>query len=242
MFSKDIRSEWEGYVMVGSISKKRQILLNLKRSDRKRLYSRSVFLVIAVIFFISGLSMGENIEYCYDHPLSVADWSDNVTLPKFAPGLGELTGANIRINYTLVHNLNLSNTRNISANITMNLSGNLSLTLPDKTSLVIESSKNRTLLLNPKQDIELNESSNESQTFVLDQFKGFVGSSPEDTVLLPATANTFSLVRSNRVITGVVPSAGASICIIYEFIPARKEGKSNSVTENLPLAKKEGQL
>ncbi|MCX6674117.1 MAG: choice-of-anchor E domain-containing protein [Methanothrix sp.] len=212
------------------------ILANLKRSDGERLHSLSLLLVIVTIFSISGLSMGENLEYCYDHPLSVADWSDNVTLPKFDPSFGELMGAKIRINYILAHDLNFSNTRDNPENITINVLGNLSLTLPDKTSLVVESKKNRTLLLNPKQDMALNESSNESQTFVLHHHEGFIGSSSADTVLLPVAANAFSSVQSSGVITGVVPRAGASICIMYEFIPARGEEINNSGTRNPIIA------
>jgi hypothetical protein len=174
--------------------------------------------------------------------LSIAGWSDNVTLPKFDPGLGELTSAKVLIIYTPSNELNFSNTRDSPANVTINLFGNLSLTLPDKTSLVVESKKNRTLLLNPKQDITLNESSNESQTFVLHQLEGFVGSSSADTVFLPVAANIFSLVQSSSVMTGVTPRAGASICIMYEFIPARGEEINNSGTGNPILAQRKDEI
>jgi hypothetical protein len=85
--------------MAGFFNQRWEILGNLKRSDGEKLYSRSVLLVIAAIFFISGLSMGENLEYCYDHPTSIAGWSDNATLPKFDPVLGELMGAKLSISY-----------------------------------------------------------------------------------------------------------------------------------------------
>lgn len=219
--------------MVGFLDQRWEILGNLKKSDGGRHYSRSVLLVIAAIFSISGLSMGENLEYCYDHPISIAGWSDNATLPKFDPVLGELTGAKLSISYNPNYYLKFSNNENNSANITINAKGNLSLTLPDKTVLVLASNENRTLLLNPLEEISLNESSNKSQIYVLDSLADFRASSSGDKIVLPVAVSTLSSIRSGEVImTRVVPQAKASICIIYEFTPAMKGVINGSGTEN----------
>jgi hypothetical protein len=99
--------------------------------------------------------------------------------------------------------------------------------------LVLASNENRTMLLNPLEEISLNESSNKSQLYVLDSLADFRGSSSGDNVVLPLAVTTLSSIRSDEVImTRVVPQANASICIIYEFAPAMKGVINGSGTEN----------
>jgi hypothetical protein len=115
------------------------------------------------LFLVSGLCMGEDLIYCYDHPISNAGWSDNASLPKFDPGLGELISGKLRVSYNPNYYLKISNQGNNSANVTFDVQGNLSMLLPNKTILVLASRENRTMLLNPSEEISLNESDNRFQ-------------------------------------------------------------------------------
>jgi hypothetical protein len=214
--------------MTSSIDKRFMILECIKRIDRGILFSRYNLLIIIAIFFISGLSMGEDLEYCYDHPTSNAGWSDNATLPKFDPGQGELLSAKVSVSYNPNCYLKISNRGNNSANVTVDLKGNLSLMLPNKTAIVLASSENRTLRLNPSEEISLNESTNKSQIYALEPLKDFLGSSSGDNIVLPISVTTLNSIRSDEVImTQVIPQANASICIIYEFSPSDGKGAIN---------------
>jgi hypothetical protein len=220
--------------VTGCIDEILMIWGRIKGIDRRILYSRYNLLVIIALFSFSGLSMGENLEYCYDHPTSNAGWSDNATFPKFDPGQGELLSAKLRVSYNPNYNLKISNQGNNSANVTVDVQGNLSLALPDKTVLVLASRENRTLLLNPSDEISLNESNNKSQLYALESLEEFLGSSSGDNIVLPVSVTTLSSIQSNEVImTRVIPQANASICIIYEFTPSDGKGVINgSRTQN----------
>jgi hypothetical protein len=106
----------------------------------KRISLFSTFLVLSVLFSLSSLTLGEKIEYCYNPPLNDSgDWSENIVAQKFDPKLGDLHGAQIIANLTLLYDVQASNDRNLSANVTFDCVGNLSLALPDKSVLYTES-------------------------------------------------------------------------------------------------------
>lgn len=176
--------------------------------------------------------MAESLEYCYSHPLSNAGWSDNALLPKFDPGLGELIGANIRMNYNPVYDLDVSNSGNHSTNITINMSGNLSLMLPDKTFLILSTEGTKAKILKPKEKIAFNEPRGKSQIFVLDELGQFKGSSSGESIILPIDATVSCLMSSNQSLnTGADIKANASICIVYEYTPLEQVVINGSGTE-----------
>jgi hypothetical protein len=212
--------------MAGFLNQKLYISESLKNFDRMRSHGFYGLLLIVAIFLISSISIGEKVEYCYDHPTSNAGWSDNATISKFDPELGELISAKLSISYIPNYNLKITNQGNSSANVTFAALGNLSLTQPNKTILVLSSRENRTVLLNPSEEISLNESNNESRLYAIESLEDFLGSSSGDYIVLPVSVTTLSSIRSDEVImTRIIPQANASICIIYEYSPSvRREG------------------
>lgn len=208
--------------MVALIGQIHDIYAKYKRSHPERWYSCQVIIAIIAIFFISGLSMAENLEYCYDHPLSESEWSDNVTFPKFDSSIGELTGAQVRMNFTLQSNFSLTNLGDYAANTTVDVEANLSLTLPGNTPLMMKAEVNRTLYLKSNETLSSNESSNKLQAFDLSNLEGFIGSSSGETVMLPLVVTAYSSVQLNGdIMTELRPLGAASVCIIYEFAPAK---------------------
>ncbi|MEI6104261.1 MAG: choice-of-anchor E domain-containing protein [Methanothrix sp.] len=182
-------------------------------------------------FFYSGACMAENLEYCYDHPLSIGDWSDNATLPKFDSSLGKITDVHIRMNYTLAYNFSLKNIADYAANTSIDIGGNLSLTLPDNTSLTIDAEGNRTVSLSPNETASSSESINRSRSFDLSSFDGFAGSSSGETIILPLTVSTHSsTLFSGDIMTELKSHGAASVCITYEFVPAK--GAQINLSEN----------
>jgi hypothetical protein len=224
--------DWrEGELMASLIDQLFNIHAKFKGCKANGSYFCSIPLVIVAIFLISGLGMGESLEYCYDHPLSAADWSDNVTLPKFNLSLGELTGVQISMNLSLMHDLNLTNSNDIAANISNDVGGNLTLTLPGNNILEIAANENGTLSLSPKEVLSISKSSNNSQSFELTDLDGFAGSSSGDTVLLPIALTSFSSMQmTGGIKADVVPRGAATVCIAYEYIPAEERGISGTGT------------
>jgi hypothetical protein len=209
------------------------MLQNHGSIDRVRWHSRSALFIFVAIYCFSGLCMAESLEYCYSHPLSNAEWSDNALLPKFDTGLGELIGAKIRMIYNPVYDLNVSNNGNHAANITLNMSGNLLLTLPDRTVLVLASGGNKAWQLNPKDKVAINESDRKSQVFVLNTLEYLAGSSSGENIILPIDATVSCLMSSNQsLVTNADIKANASICIIYEYAPFEQVVINGSGTEN----------
>jgi hypothetical protein len=206
--------------MAGFLNQNLYIVKRLKNCDRLRPHPFYGLLVIVVIFFISGISIGEKIEYCYDHPISNAGWSDNATFSKFDPESGKLISAKLSIIYNPSYNLKIANQGNNTANVTIEANGDLSLALPNKTVLVLSSRENRTLLLNPLEEISINVSNNKSQLYAIESLEDFIGSSSGDSIVIPLSVTTLSSIRSDEVImTRVIPQASALICIIYEYSP-----------------------
>lgn len=194
------------------------------RCNYKRWCSCQAIIAIIAIFFISGLSMAENLEYCYDHPLSKSEWSDNATFFKFNSSIGELTGAQVKMNFTLQSNFSLTNLGDYPANTTVHAKANLSLTLPGNDPLMMDAEVNKTLYINSNETLSSNESSNKLQTFDLSNLEGFIGSSSGETVILPLAVTTSSSVQLNGdIMTELRPLGAASVCIIYEFVPAKGE-------------------
>lgn len=207
--------------MTGCIDERFMISECINRIDRVILYCRYISFVIITFFLASGLCMGEDLIYCYDHPISNAGWSDNASLPRFDPGLGELISGKLSVSYNSNYYLKISNQGNNSANVTVDVQGNLSLVLPNKTVLVLASRENRTLLLNPSEEMSLNESDNKFQIYTLESLEDFLGSSSGDNIVLPISVTTLNSIQSDEVImTRVIPQANASICIIYEYSPS----------------------
>jgi hypothetical protein len=191
-----------------------------KESDSGRSISYVLIILLSGIF-CSGVCMAENLEYCYDHPLGKLDWSDNATLPKFDPSLGELTGIKIMMNFALIYNYSLSNLGDYASNSSIDVGGNLSMTLPDKTSLTIDAHGNKTIPLDSKENASSMESCNQSQSFDLGNLDWFIGSSPGEMVILPLIVNTQNSVQmGGEIKTEIKPRGAASICITYEFAPA----------------------
>ena len=212
---------------VGFISQIWAILANLRRSDAEGLHYLSVLFVILAIFSLSGLCLGDNVEYCYDHPFNdSADWSENITAQMFDPRLGELSGAQIIMNFTIMQDVNVSNKRDLPVNMTFNAGGNLSLTLPDKRALHVEFVNNRTLLSAPNKEMVFSESGSKNQSISLDesQLKKFIASSPGETIMLPLVAVSFGSFEADGALWfGVTSKSRASICILYHYSPAGSE-------------------
>jgi hypothetical protein len=206
--------------------------------------SFSFFLVLVMLFSLSGLSLGEKIEYCYNHPLNKSmNWSENIAARMFDPNLGELNGAQIIMNLTILQDVNASNDMDTPVNVTFNTGGNMSLTLPDKSALYVESVSNRTESLAPTRKLDLNESTSKTQNLSLDesQLKRFIASSPNETITLPLVAVFFSSFKADGGLSyGVASKTRSSICIVYDYSASDREKIGRSVSDGLSSSNKEG--
>lgn len=183
---------------------------------------RLSMLIIILVLLSIGVCMAENIQFCADYPLNFADWSENASLQKFDSRLGELTGAQIRMNLTLEHDIAASNKRDMQINVSMDTGANLSLQLPNKECINIESANNWTFALKPNGEKSFNESYERFKTFSVDpeQLRDFIGSSSGDRLNLPVQVKTASSFASDGA-SGyyIITRAGASVCIVYEYVP-----------------------
>lgn len=195
----------------------------------KRLSSFSIFLVLAVLFSLSSLSLGKEIEHCYDTPWNdSAEWSEKIAAQMFDPSLGELNGAKITMNITILPDVHASNKGNTSANATIDCGGNLSLALPDNSVLSVESAINRTELLAPTRNLDINESTSKTENLSLDesQLKRFIASSPNETIILPlVAASHISFTADSALMFGVALKTRASVCIVYDYSAAKEQSE-----------------
>jgi len=115
--------------------------------------SLSLFLLLAVQ---STGALAATISYSssYGVPVGVQpDWNTNLSLAKFNPGLGTLTGVTVSLTGNIfgsigVENMNLTDTRTINAALTASMTVNL----PNAATLTANPTSNQTFIL-PKFDL-----------------------------------------------------------------------------------------
>lgn len=181
-------------------------------------------LVLAFLFSLFGSSLGEEVEYCYEAPLNDSPgWSHDIVAQMYDPSLGDLVGAQITINFTIVRDVQASNQGNSSANVTFNGSGNLSLVLPDKSVFRMESLIDLADMLATKNELNSNKSISKIQNLSLDksQLKMFTASHPNETITMPLEVSSQISFTSDGPLTSEVDlKSRAAVCIEYDYSAA----------------------
>ena len=191
-----------------------------------KLLTMAILMVSISAWLLSASAEQQN--YCDSIPEMYAGWSSNVTLPKFNPELGTLTGVDLSCEMNLSQELMIENENPEPANFTLMLSGQLTLALPSSDSLSI--SFNRTTGGNLSQYDGLSDYSGSSGTKSITQIpteaatgsisdiSGFLANAPGESIVLPVVMDVSSQTKtSGKSNSGVLSRAGAKVCVSYAY-------------------------
>lgn len=182
------------------------------------------------------IASAETVSFCDSIPMQITDWNSSVTLPKFDPEMGTLTGVDLKSESNLSRDISLENMNNNSANFALFLMGGLLIELPNSESIsqnVNQSFEGRLSGFDGSKDYSAPSGLNKSEViavepafksyFAIDDFKAsFVG---EKAVLPVMTSFSTQVQSSGSASSRVTLKAGASVCITYTYEPKiAKEG------------------
>ena len=190
----------------------------------------SVLTTAIVLMSLMPIAAAETMSICDSIPIKVTDWNSYITLPKFDPEMGLLTGINLRSEINLSESISLENLNNNPANYSIALTGGLEITLPNSSNLsqnINQSSEgylggfdgsndySGPSGLNIIKDVPV-EPVSESYSELAD----FIASSSGEKAVLPASASFSSLIKSNGSASSISNlMAGAHVCITYTYEP-----------------------
>lgn len=104
-----------------------------------RALRNACFFALLLIFGWVGAAKAESVIYTDTIPLQPMDFTDTLTLPKFDPTLGILTGVEITLTGEISGLVSYTNPRGSSVSLALQIIGNEELGLLDQTKLVASS-------------------------------------------------------------------------------------------------------
>jgi len=174
------------------------------------------------------IASAETVSFCDSIPMQLTDWNSRVTLPKFDPEMGTLTGVDLKSESNLSRDISLENMNNNSANFALFLMGGLMVELPNSENIsqnVNQSFEGRLSNFDGSKDYSGPSGLNKSEViavepafksyFAIDDFKAsFAG----EKAVLPVMTSFSTLVKSSGSASSrVTLKAGASVCITYTY-------------------------
>lgn len=179
----------------------------------------------------------ETISYCDSIPLQLTDWNSSVTLPKFNPEMGTLTGVDIKSVLNLSQGILVENFNNKPVNYSVTILGRLLVELPRSETMSINinhSSEGQLAAFDDDNDFSGPSGTNLSADIETEpafakysSLKEFIAHLPDENLTLPVSIFITSLMEvpgSSSI--GVRMKAGADVCISYKYdLGTSKEGK-----------------
>lgn len=185
---------------------------------------------ITAIFLSSLLltASAETVSYCDSIPLKVTDWNSSVTLPKFDPEMGTLTGVDLKSVSNLSLGIRVESKNRKPANYSVSIFGGFVVVLPNSDSITINvnhSSGGRLSGYDGNMDYSGASGYNSSEVFAGEPvFKSypsiddFIAVSSGESITLPVNVSINSMTKvpgnSNSDISLM---AGVQVCISYNY-------------------------
>jgi hypothetical protein len=156
------------------------------------------------------------------------NWVENITLPKFDSNLGTLNAVEMAVDVNLSQQVKVENTGEGNSTINLSTESVLTLILPDgheiKTNVSLSLCRNMAAFdgaidFSGPSGINMTESNfSGSQIYSVSDISGFVASIPGEEVTINGVLNHSPSIRiSGSVSSGVLTSAGAKVCIFYQY-------------------------
>lgn len=203
------------------------------------LFKMGILMVLVSPWLLSASA--ENIDYCDFIPEMNAGWSSNVSLPKFDPELGTLSGVDLSCEMNLSQKIMIENENPDPVNFTIMLAGEMTVGLPSSDGLSI--SFNRSTTGNLSQYDGVSDYSGTSGTKSITQIpteaasrsvadiSDFLAHASGESIVLPVIVNASSkTVTSGISNSGVLSIAGAKVCVSYTY-DANPEKVASNVNE-----------
>jgi hypothetical protein len=174
------------------------------------------------------IASAETVSYCDSIPMQMTDWNSSVSLPMFDPGRGNLNTVDISVDFNISQNFMAENTglMNSSLNsttdsrLTVDTLGGEKITANATMTLVKELGSFDGLRdFSGPSGINLTESTSSGTVrYSSTKIQDFVASFPGETVQLKCELqSTPSVVISGTANTGIQTTAGAQVCISYNY-------------------------
>lgn len=183
------------------------------------------------------IASAETVSYCDSIPMQLTDWNSSVSLPKFDPEMGTLTGVELKCVLNLSQGVSLENMNNNGGNFTIFINGGLLVDLPNSENISINadhSSEGELAGFDGRKDRSGPSGLNRSEVITVEpviknysHIDDFIAGSADEMAILPVTATFMSKTEtSGSFLSGISLMAGASVCIFYTYEPntARKGG------------------
>jgi hypothetical protein len=182
----------------------------------------SVFLIT-----VGGVSGLENV-FCESFPMQDADWTENITLPKFDPGMGILKSVDISVDFNISQNFMIENTGNMNSSINSSIKSRLMVEIPDVEA--ITANANTTLVeeldsfdgirdFAGLSGINLTKSASSGTVrYSSNNIQDYVASFPGEMLQLKGVVqSTPNIVISGAAYSAIRTTAGAKVCIYYYY-------------------------
>jgi hypothetical protein len=185
------------------------------------------------------IASAETVSFCDSIPMQITDWNSSVTLPKFDPEMGTLTGVDIKGVLNLSQATLVENMNNKPANFSLTISGGLLLELPGSENLTVNvnhSTKGNLSGFDGNMDYSGPSGANSTVEIPIDPalksyfaIDEFLASSSGENITLPAGVHIISIMKApGSSSAGVRMNAGAEVCISYTYNSiTTKEGGSS---------------
>jgi hypothetical protein len=181
------------------------------------------------------IASAETVYYCDSIPLKLTNWNSNVTLPKFDPEMGTLTGVDLKSVSNLSLGIIMENRDLMPANYSVSIFSGFVVVLPN--SDIISINVNHTTggslsgydgKIDNSGTSGLNSSvvvSSEPVLKSLSSIDDFIADSPGESISLPVNAS----IKSQRNVPGNSNSeislmAGAQVCVSYTYKAKESNG------------------
>jgi hypothetical protein len=197
------------------------------------LFRALIFSVLISLWLLSASA--DRVEFCDSIPDGFAGWNSNVSLPKFDPQMGTLSGVDLSCEMNLSEETKMENENSEPANFTLTLSGALIVELPSSDNLSISFNHSTqgnlsgydgvTDYAGPSGNKSIFEIPTEAATKSIADISEFLAKSPGESIVIPVIVQVSSRTKAGGTSSsGVFSRAGAKVCVSYAYDPKSEEG------------------
>ena len=185
------------------------------------------------------IASAETVSFCDSIPMQLTDWNSSVTLPKFDPEMGTLTGVDLKSVLNLSQGISIENKNSRPSNYTISIFGGMIVLLPNSDNISINinhSSSGNLSGFDGNVDsagpsgVSTNEViATEPALKNYSAINDFIGSSPGEKIALPVRVYLSSRMQlPGSADSGISTNSGATVCISYIYNrKATQEGGSS---------------
>lgn len=170
----------------------------------------------------------EELSFCDSVPMQDVDWTENITLPKFDPGMGTLNAVDINVDFNLSQSLMIENMRKGNSSVNSTTESMLIIETPDGGAIAANASVTLDKELGPfdglrdfsgSSGINLTKSiSSGTVKYSSANIQDFVASSSGETVRLKGVVHSApNLIITGTAYSAIQTTAGVRICISYHY-------------------------